>query len=558
MLNAIEVSLHFNRSAEPQRRSLRLMSSRLLRPMARRRHGLILIWVLGIWGLLSGRPAQAGLYETLPMVHWAYTYIDELSIRGHLRGLFASHRPFTRAEVAEELRRLKEKDVVAPSCALFLDRLYAEFEDELRQVGGSQIQIGATFAQDVVARRADRVKAFGVYRLKGGYFSKYVTAVDVAKLDRTLKEDPTYRGKNWRGLTAYMEQAYLRVRLRDVQATFGRDFLRWGPGRTGALLLSDDPKPLDFFSLSYRLQWVKFTYFFSVLDYYTLDDEERSQKPWARLVNRFLAAQRLDFNLWSGKLHIGLSEAILFADSERTFGLSFFNPLTNYFELVVNEGGNGNIFADVDVRVLPFRNVELYGELLIDDYQVDRRTPGDLEPNEIGLILGAEVADVGGWAPTTLGIEYVRITNRTYNTVAPWEKYLYQGKPIGYALGNDFDRWWGTIRHYLPSGFGAALNVGYLRKGEGAIEKDFDTPWMDYTVEEGYSEPFPTGVVEKTLTLGMDLSFHPTHALRWAFDAEWSWTRNAEHIRGKRAYAWSCTLGVWWDFQRTWYVEDER
>jgi len=478
-------------------------------------------------------------------------YIDELRVRGHFGEFFASNRPFTRGEVAEELCRVKEQGAVEPCCAVFLDRLCAEFEDEIRELAVreevSQIQIGTTLAQDVVGRRDGGLKALGIYRLKGAYFSKHLAAVDVPKLDRTLKEDPAYRGKDWRGLTAYMEQAYLRVRLKNVEATFGRDFLRWGPGRTGALLLSDDHKPLDFFSFSYRLRWARFTYFFSVFDHYKSGDEP--------LVNRFLAAQRLDFNLWGGKLHVGLSEAILFADAERTFGLSYFNPLTNYFELVENEG-DGNIFAEVDVRMLPFRNVELYGELLIDDYQVDREVPGDLEPNEIGLILGVEVADVGGWAPTTFGIEYVRITNRTYNTLAPWEKYLYHGKCMGYVLGNDFDRWHGTIRHTFPSGFGAALNVGYLRKGEGAVEKDFDTPWMMVSsVEEGYSEPFPTGIVEKTVTTGLDLSFHPTRALRGTFDAEWSWTRDADHVRGKRAYAWACTLGVWWDLRKTWLVD---
>jgi len=525
--------------------------------------GLFLMLGFGIWLLSDAEPVYAGLQETLPTHHWAYSYIDELRLRGHFGDLFASNRPFTRGEVAEQLHRLKEQGEETPGCAVFLDRLNAEFEDEIRQLseneeGASQIQMGATLAQDGVARRDEDLKAYGIYRLEGGYFTDHVAAVDVAKLDRYLKEDPTYQGENWRGLTAYMEQAYLRVRFENFQATFGRDFLRWGPGRTGALLLSDDHKPLDFFSFSYRLRWAKFTYFFSILDDYKLNAQEHFETPWTRLVNRFLTAQRLDFNLWGGKLHIGLSEAILFADSERTFGLSYFNPLTNYFELVENEG-DGNIFANVDVRVLPFPNSELYGELLIDDYQVDREAPGDLEPNEIGLILGAELADILGWAPTTLGIEYVRITNRTYNTLAPWEKFLYRGKCIGYPLGNDFDRWEGTIRHTFPSGFGAALKVGYLRKGEGAVEKAFDTPWMLVSsVEEGYSEPFPTGMVAKTWTTGGNLSFQPTRAFRGMFDAEWGWTQNADHVRGKRAYSWSCTLGVWWNLRKIWGVGGER
>lgn len=515
--------------------------------------GLFLMLGLGIWLLSDASPVHAGLQETLPTHHWAYSYMDELRLRGHFGELFASNRPFTRGEVAKQLLRLKEQGGETPACAVFLDRLYAEFGDEIRQLakndgGASQLQMGTTLAQDGVARRDDDLKAYGIYRLEGGYFTNHVAAVDVAKLDRYLKEDPTYRGKDWRGLTAYMEQAYLRVRFENFQATFGRDFLRWGPGRTGALLLSDDHKPLDFFSFSYRLRWARFTYFFSILDPYKHGGDP--------LFNRFLTAQRLDFNLWDGKLHIGLSEAILFADSERTFGLSYFNPLTNYFELVENEG-DGNIFANVDVRILPFPNLELYGELLIDDYQVDREVPGDLEPNEIGLILGVEVADVGGWTPTALGVEYVRITNRTYNTLAPWEKYMYRGKCMGYPLGNDFDRWEGTIRHTFPSGVGAALRVGYLRKGEGAVEKEFDTPWMDYSVEEGYSEPFPTGIVATTATTGVNISFHPTRAFRGMFDAQWGWTRNADHIPGKRAYSWSCTLGVWWNLRKTWGVGGE-
>lgn len=53
-------------------------------------------------------------------------------------------------------------------------------------------------------------------------------------------------------------------------------------------------------------------------------------------------------------------------------------------------------------------------EFLIDDYQIDNKVPTDLEPNELGIITGLDIADPLGFEGTTLTAEYTRITNRTY------------------------------------------------------------------------------------------------------------------------------------------------
>ena len=75
---------------------------------------------------------------------------------------------------------------------------------------------------------------------------------------------------------------------------------------------------------------------------------------------------------------------------------------------------------------------------MIDDWQINKKNKGDLEPNEFGFILGLDVRDwlfkdFNFWA------EYTKITNRTYQSYYLEEVYTHRNFPIGHYLGNDFD-----------------------------------------------------------------------------------------------------------------------
>lgn len=47
----------------------------------------------------------------------------------------------------------------------------------------------------------------------------------------------------------------------------------------------------------------------------------------------------------------------------------------------------------------------------------------------------------------------------------------------------------------------ASLNISYLRQGEGRVIDEWTEPWLSATGD--YSEPFPTGTVEKTASLSL-------------------------------------------------------
>jgi len=44
--------------------------------------------------------------------------------------------------------------------------------------------------------------------------------------------------------------------------------------------------------------------------------------------------------------------------------------------------------ARLDLNAYPMKGLQAYGELLLDDIQIERKVPKDLEPTEWGWLIG--------------------------------------------------------------------------------------------------------------------------------------------------------------------------
>jgi hypothetical protein len=97
-------------------------------------------------------------------------------------------------------------------------------------------------------------------------------------------------------------------------------------------------------------------------------------------------------------------------------------------------------------------------------------------------------------------------------------------------LGNDADRLhldvscWPDPRLHLNAFW------EYCRSGEGGVTAVFDTSYLSYTVEEGYSEPFPTGTVERTNTIGLEISALPHPFIQVEGWIGHDWIKNYGHV----------------------------
>jgi len=250
---------------------------------------------------------------------------------------------------------------------------------------------------------------------------------------------------------------------------------------------------MDGFGYSYRWGRITASYRLAQLDRTTTTEENETL-----FENRFFAAHRLDIDL-SRNLRIGFFETVLFGGAGRQVDLFYLNPLIFYHGTQLNEQVNDNTTIGFDFSYNLAVGYRFYGQLLVDDIQVDNESQGDQEPDQIGLIAGCYLADL--IPEFDIKLEYSRVNNWTFNQMLPRNRYLHHHHPIGGHRGNDYDEMGLTILRWLGENLNASALLGYSRQGEGSIDAEWTSPWTQ--IEGDYSEPFPTGVVEKTLTAAL-------------------------------------------------------
>ena len=525
----------------------------------------LLVLLLMTLGFFSNPSVRAQSVASVPMYSPIYQDLRYMKTRGFFSDLDLTSLPLNRSEIASALYSLKKDTSLAGINEPVLHNLYAEFEPDIDALKSEPSSLSNLLQR-------------GIEKLTGKQISQK-TETHSAKLGLTLDDylqgpDPTvFRGgirtqarldlfhhlsivnsmfisnnpdvarkgssKVWRGLSGYTELAYLRSYFQYKHLKFdillGRDFLRFGPGRTGTLLISDASRPFDQYRLSARYKFAKFIFG-------TLQLNNHGN------VVRYLSFHRL--SIFAAKnLTINLTESILYTGSQGSPAFKFLNPFLLYHAEQLNSTGNsagkGNTIESIDIDWYPERNFHLWGSFLLDDFQIDKKTKGDLEPNELGFLTGAGVTNL--IIPRNeLWVEYAAITNRTYQTPHPDDHYVQRGYPVGYFLGNDFDNltlFYGQWLQDFP--LQPYFKLSYYRNGANGLNTPFDTPWTadSITVESGYGEPFPTTPVEYITTVQIGFRYQPSYTLGITPEVEYQQST----LRGNQETNWQFRLNLWWD-----------
>jgi len=363
-------------------------------------------------------------------------------------------------------------------------------------VGPEKIKAFAFLSEDFKSARYSNEK--GYESIRGGItgsplarFSFYMNFL----VDERLAEDPNYTGKKWHGLGGELENAVISYSDKRFDFLFGRFAAFWGPVDQ-SLVLSSDAAAMDAFSFRFRWGKLNFTYQAA-----KLNSLNKMMDSASYFENRYFSGHRIDFRILHN-LNIGLFETIIFGGKGRNLELPYLNPLMFYHSAQLNDGVDDNTFLGFDICYYLKNRHKFYAQLLLDDYQIENNSPDDNEPNEIGYLVGLHSVNLFNFVDVK--IEYLRIANRTYNQVLPRNRYENRGRLIGNAFGPDGDRLSLSVARWFESDKRAALNFAYQRKGQGKYNDTWDDPWND--IQGEYSEPFPTGIVEKRLTTSFQLT----------------------------------------------------
>jgi hypothetical protein len=479
--------------------------------------------------LLCAPSVQAGLsQEFLATDHWANEYIYELYASGAWGRWPIGTRPWARGDIAERVRDIARRDStehhLKPAERRLLSRLLLEFGDDLRRSaaeGAMETRPGGELFGSASFDRA----ALPIYRGRAqGFFGLGTDRWWVrlrGDIDSHGELDPTFFGEPWQDkLTGTVDVAYFTLRTGGFELEVGRDFIRWGSAPHDVLLLNDQSPPFDMARFVYHHRWFDFSFFFTGLDSAFSNPADDSADV-ALNVKRYLSGHRLEVRPASS-LEIGLSEVVVWGGPERQLEAYYLNPFLPYYWEQLNVDSDDNPLWSLDVSWRIPRGPMAYGELLIDDFQIDFES----EPQQVGWQLGFNWLDVPLVPGSFVTADWTHIEPTVYGQNRPYNRYLNFHVGMGSDLGPDAERYLLRWRQHLSPALDLTLRGLLQRKGE----REIDTP-QDVAVTR---DQFPTGVVETTTETELGVYYQPSRRLRFDLRAGYRWLENPDHVEGSR------------------------
>lgn len=418
--------------------------------------------------------------STFPLDSWVYPALDKLSALGLVDSSLPGTRPFTRYEVA---RQVREAAAASPSesAPVVVNELLRQLQDELApeltadSVGQSyfkpvrKAEIGLRY-QDSQPSRYPVTNATQVALNTNNYGIDYANG---GNLDVRLKGDARL-GKRlqfeWRpqlqgaegDVDLHLLQGRAALQLGAFEISAGRQSLWWGQGRHGALLLSDNARSLDMLRVTNptpsRLPWI-----FKYLGPFRFD------LFWSRLENNrvvphpYLSGLRLDFKPvpW---FEIGAARTIMYGGKGRpSLDLGDYITILGGHNLTNNDTSNS--LAALDWRIkLPLWHSEFYGEFGGEDENSSFFTkdaaifglylPGIDPVQRIGLRLEYADLNLESIGPVWYG-------HSTYRS-----GYTYHAKILGHQVTGDSQDYYAAFDWYINPDLQTMISVDFEKRGD--------------------------------------------------------------------------------------------
>jgi hypothetical protein len=451
---------------------------------------------------LLGFPLALGAQATpnVPIGDPAYPAIQRLVHGGLVDSAILSQRPFTRAEVLRivmEARRnlvRVKRDTSARVAAgrsayeLLIEDLEHRFLDDARaQLDRAEVDailldspsrvvphngLGWVDARvnPLAESRRGRVVDDGatLSALAGGH-ARIGNALVVAGAVRqaTVRE----RGGEWSGSVA-VEQLYATVAIRNLLVQAGRDHLWMGPGHTSSFLSGNGPS-LDMIKVTssrpFVMPWLlrllgptKIVAFGS-----DLGGSRTPSHDWLvgyRVSVLPVRTLELGVSVMSQQGGSGSPRASV---GERIADLF---PLIDVIFLPTSDLQISNKFSGGDFRARfpAVRGLELYGEVLLDDF--DARRLRSTFTEDAGIVAGVTVPRLRDDGSLLASVEYQRTGLRFYQHGEFRSGVTREHRFLGNPLGPNGQSFAGRVRHESTSGTSLAFAVVHERRSGDIYE----------------------------------------------------------------------------------------
>lgn len=353
------------------------------------------------------------------------------------------------------------------------------------------------------------------------------------KIDRTKSFSPERGVTLSRQFDNKVEYSEVRTNLSYSwnwgSVTIGKDFMNWGYGKSGQIVLSDKAPSFPFIRLDVRpAEWISFNYFHAWLKSEVLDSNSTYPTYWAdhsRILDtqKYLASHTISIFPFEG-FSVSLGESIVYSDR---LELAYLTPIM-FFRLADhflsdnnnNKGANSQFFFNVSSRNhLP--NTHLYASLFIDEIRLSELFNSQGQKNQIGFTIGASTTNLP-LNNIDFEIEYTKVYPYVYQHFIPTQTYASDKYSLGHWIGYNSDIFYSSLNYRIIRGLKLKGWIQYIRKGdEGNVEDQYSVP----------QPPFLFGLRKNYTNFGFDVEFEIKHNFFVNFNYA-SWQQEFEISKG--------------------------
>ena len=250
-----------------------------------------------------------------------------------------------------------------------------------------------------------------------------------------------------------------------IDVTFGYDKNFIGNGQR-SLFLSDAGNNNLFFRLNTRIWKLNYQNLFMELHH-------ADNRTGDRLVGKkYAALHHLDINITKW-LNVGLFEGVVFGRKDK-FDFGYLNPVIFYRSIELQNGSYDNSLVGLDVKANLPKNIQLYGQLLLDEFNLSQVKKNEgWWANKWGIQLGAKYIDAFGIPNLDLQLEHNRVRPFTYSHSDSLANYTHYNQPLAHPLGANFSEMIGVARYQPAAKWLAVAKLIYYTQGRDSSSQSY-------------------------------------------------------------------------------------
>jgi hypothetical protein len=279
----------------------------------------------------------------------------------------------------------------------------------------------------------------------------------------------------------------------------GQNFMLWGYGENGRIVLSDKAPVSPYIRIDYQpLKWLKFNYAHfslnsSIIDSSTTYSFNNTVYGGTRItfVPKFLATHSITLTPTKG-FDISFGESMVYSDK---INPALLIPIM-YFKAVDNNqsnynplaGNNGQLFFQMSLKNKP-KNTHLYSTLFIDEIRIAEMFNPSKSRNQLGYNIGGAITDFV-MPYITVYAEYTKVLPSVYGNLNPAQTYTSYGANLGDWMGNNFDRLLFGAKYTPIAKLKIDARFQFIRKGaQTTVDQQYlDSPQPTFLFNKLYNQ----------------------------------------------------------------------